>query len=167
MAIEEDDLRPDVILHTHEGGPVRGTGAELLSVNTIRTLAMDPVEAAGSATRGPQWPWLPWPTSFWTRFLRHDPSDPGWPDPRYAGSRARRSGSGEVPARRAPRADVRPRRAQIGSRMFGPISFPAYQIVVLEDRLRKRAGGRRATARDGPDRLSRLLVAAELTSHGR
>jgi transketolase len=80
MAIEEDDLRPDVILHTHEGGPVRGTDAELLSVNTIRTLAMDAVEAAGSGHPGTQMALAPVAYVLWTRFLRHDPSDPEWPD---------------------------------------------------------------------------------------
>jgi hypothetical protein len=38
IAIEEDDLRPDVILHAHEGGPLQGTDVERLSVNTVRTL---------------------------------------------------------------------------------------------------------------------------------
>jgi hypothetical protein len=50
------NLRPDVTLHTHAGRPARGTDVELSSVNTIRTLAMDAVETAGSGHPGPRWP---------------------------------------------------------------------------------------------------------------
>lgn len=80
MAIEEHDLRPDLTLHTHEGGALRGTDVDLLSVNTIRTLAMDAVEAAGSGHPGTPMALAPLAYVLLTRFLKHDPSDPGWPD---------------------------------------------------------------------------------------
>jgi len=51
-----------------------------LCANTLRTLAMDIVQKAGSGHPG-----MPMGASemayvLWTRFLRHNPSDPRWPD---------------------------------------------------------------------------------------
>ncbi|HEX6206777.1 MAG TPA: transketolase [Actinomycetota bacterium] len=80
MQAREDDLRPDVVVHTHEGGPPRGTDLDILSVNAIRALAMDAVEAAGSGHPGTPMALAPVAYVLWTRFLRHDPHDPEWPD---------------------------------------------------------------------------------------
>jgi transketolase len=49
-------------------------------VNTIRTLAIDAVEAAGSGHPGTPMALAPVAYVLWSRFLKHDPSDPGWPD---------------------------------------------------------------------------------------
>lgn len=80
MQARQDGLRPDVLVHTHEGGPPRGTDLDILSVNTIRALAMDAVEAAGSGHPGTPMALAPVAYVLWTRFLRHDPHDPEWPD---------------------------------------------------------------------------------------
>ncbi len=82
MAAEEHDLRPDVVVHTHPGGPRRAEKGDLdeLCVNTIRTLAMDAVEAAKSGHPGTPMALAPVAYVLWTRFLKHDPRDPNWPD---------------------------------------------------------------------------------------
>jgi transketolase len=51
-----------------------------LSVNTIRTLAMDAVQAAGSGHPGTPMAMAPVAYTLWQRFLRFDPNDPIWPD---------------------------------------------------------------------------------------
>ncbi len=55
-------------------------GGERLAVDTIRTLAMDAVEAANSGHPG--MPMAMAPTAFllYTRFMSHNPRDPRWPD---------------------------------------------------------------------------------------
>jgi hypothetical protein len=48
------------------------------------------------------------------------------------------------------------------------VAFPAYQLLVLEERLRERQeAGELPAKMDPTDFALRLLVAAELTSHGR
>jgi transketolase len=51
-----------------------------LSVNTIRTLAMDAVQAAGSGHPGTPMAMAPVAYTLWQRFLRFDPDDPIWPN---------------------------------------------------------------------------------------
>jgi transketolase len=51
-----------------------------LSVNTIRTLAMDAVQAAGSGHPGTPMAMAPVAYTLWQRFLRFDPADPIWPN---------------------------------------------------------------------------------------
>lgn len=82
MSITEQELRPDVVMHTHAGVPHPHPVAELdrLCVNTIRALAMDAVEAANSGHPGTPMALAPVAYVLWTRFLEHDPSDPAWPD---------------------------------------------------------------------------------------
>ena len=82
MVVEERDLRPDAVVHTHAGPPRRHAAGDLdqLVVNTIRTLAIDAVEAAGSGHPGTPMALAPVAYVLWSRFLNHDPSDPGWPD---------------------------------------------------------------------------------------
>src|SRR5204863_4229542 len=53
---------------------------DLVSINTIRFLSVDAVEKAKSGHPG-----LPMDAAtiayvLWTRFLRHDPADPKWPN---------------------------------------------------------------------------------------
>jgi len=51
-----------------------------LSVNTIRTLAMDAVQAANSGHPGTPMAMAPVAYTLWQRFLRFDPDDPIWPN---------------------------------------------------------------------------------------
>ena len=57
------------------------TGAEIaqLSINTIRTLAMDAVEAAKSGHPGTPMALAPVVYTLWNEVLRFDPNDPTWP----------------------------------------------------------------------------------------
>ncbi len=51
-----------------------------LSINTIRTLAMDAVEAAKSGHPGTPMALAPVAYTLWNEVLRYDPADPTWPD---------------------------------------------------------------------------------------
>src|ERR1700692_582021 len=53
---------------------------DLLSVNTIRTLAIDGVQQANSGHPGAPMGLAPVAYSLWQRFLRYDPADPLWPN---------------------------------------------------------------------------------------
>src|SRR3954451_1705533 len=50
------------------------------SINAIRVLAMDAVEAAQSGHPGTPMALAPAAYVLWSRFLRHNPADPAWPD---------------------------------------------------------------------------------------
>ncbi len=82
MAVEEQDLRPDVAVHTHGARPHRHVPGDLdqLAINTIRTLAIDGVEAANSGHPGTPMALAPLGYALWTRHLKHDPADPEWAD---------------------------------------------------------------------------------------
>ncbi len=51
-----------------------------LSINTIRMLAADAVEEAHSGHPGAPMGVAPMAYLLWTRFLKHNPTDPGWPN---------------------------------------------------------------------------------------
>ena len=51
-----------------------------LCVNTIRTLAMDAVQAANSGHPGAPMGLAATAYTLWTRVLKHNPKDPAWPD---------------------------------------------------------------------------------------
>ncbi len=51
-----------------------------LTINTIRTLSMDAVQAANSGHPGTPMALAPVAYCLWQRFLRFDPDDPIWPD---------------------------------------------------------------------------------------
>ncbi|MEO6711308.1 MAG: transketolase, partial [Planctomycetota bacterium] len=53
---------------------------DLLCVNTIRTLSIDAVQQANSGHPGLPLGAAPMAYTLWQRHLRHDPSDPSWPD---------------------------------------------------------------------------------------
>jgi transketolase len=55
------------------------TGLEQLSINTIRTLAMDGVQAANSGHPGTPMALAPVAYALWNRVLRYDPNAPTWP----------------------------------------------------------------------------------------
>ena len=50
------------------------------SINAVRVLAVDAVETARSGHPGAPMGLAPVASLLWTRFLRHDPKDPAWPD---------------------------------------------------------------------------------------
>ena len=56
------------------------TDLDALCVNTIRTLAIDAVQAAGSGHPGTPMAMAPVAYTLWQRFLRFDPDDPIWPN---------------------------------------------------------------------------------------
>ena len=51
-----------------------------LSINTIRTLSMDAVEAAKSGHPGTPMALAPVAYTIWRDFLRYDPTNPTWPN---------------------------------------------------------------------------------------
>ena len=51
---------------------------ELLSINTIRTLAMDAVEKAGSGHPGTAMALAPAAYVLWTKIMKYNPKDPAW-----------------------------------------------------------------------------------------
>ena len=53
---------------------------EQTAINTIRTLAMDAVEAANSGHPGTPMALAPVAYQLWTRYLRYDPAQPLWPN---------------------------------------------------------------------------------------
>jgi transketolase len=53
---------------------------DLLSINTVRTLAIDAVQQANSGHPGAPMGLAPVVYSLWQRFLRYDPTDPTWPN---------------------------------------------------------------------------------------
>src|SRR5436309_900405 len=53
---------------------------ELTSINTIRTLAMDAVQAANSGHPGTPMALAPVAYQLWTQYLRYDPTNPVWPN---------------------------------------------------------------------------------------
>jgi transketolase len=59
---------------------VNTTDIDTLSVNTIRTLAIDAVQAANSGHPGTPMAMAPVAYTLWQRFLRFDPDDPIWPN---------------------------------------------------------------------------------------
>ena len=50
-----------------------------LCITTLRTLAVDAVQAAGSGHPGAPMGLAPTAHTLWHRFLRYDPADPAWP----------------------------------------------------------------------------------------
>src|ERR1700739_477544 len=56
------------------------TPIEMLSINTMRTLAMDAVQAANSGHPGTPMSMSPLVYCLWQEFLRYDPADPLWPN---------------------------------------------------------------------------------------
>ena len=53
---------------------------DLLSINTIRTLAIDAVQQANSGHPGAPMGLAPVVYSLWQQYLRYDPADPRWPN---------------------------------------------------------------------------------------
>src|SRR5262245_3024055 len=60
--------------------PLDQQSLDQLSINTIRTLAMDGVQKANSGHPGMPMGMAPAAYVLWTRFLRHNPRNPKWPN---------------------------------------------------------------------------------------
>src|ERR671930_2774467 len=56
------------------------TDLDQLAINTIRTLSIDAVQQANSGHPGLPLGAAPMAYVLWTRFLRHNPRNPRWPD---------------------------------------------------------------------------------------
>jgi transketolase len=59
---------------------IAAEGLDLLAIDTIRTLSIDGVQQANSGHPGAPMGAAPMAYVLWTRFLRHAPHDPHWPD---------------------------------------------------------------------------------------
>ncbi len=59
---------------------IAAKGLDRLAIDTIRTLSIDAVQKANSGHPGAPMGAAPMAYALWTRFLRHAPADPGWPD---------------------------------------------------------------------------------------
>jgi transketolase len=58
----------------------RDGDVDQLAINTLRFLAVDMVEKAKSGHPGAPLGQAPMAYLLWTRYLRHDPADPLWPN---------------------------------------------------------------------------------------
>ncbi len=63
-----------------EGQTAKRSELDLMCINTIRTLAMDAVEKAKSGHPGAPMGMAAAAHVLWTRYLRHNPANPHWPD---------------------------------------------------------------------------------------
>ena len=63
-----------------EQAVVTGTQLDTLSINTIRTLAIDAVQQANSGHPGAPMGLAPVAYALWQQFLRYDPENPVWPN---------------------------------------------------------------------------------------
>ena len=64
----------------HVPAAINATPLDALSINTIRFLSVDAVQKANSGHPGLPMGAAPMAYVLWTRFLRHNPHDPNWPD---------------------------------------------------------------------------------------
>lgn len=74
------DMRPATCDLRHATCAMRPATCDLLCINTIRTLAMDGVQKARSGHPGMPMGMADAAYVLWTRFLKHNPKDPKWPD---------------------------------------------------------------------------------------
>src|SRR5256712_5590252 len=73
-------MQEEDIVAVSEQPLVTSQQLDTLSINTIRTLAMDAVQKANSGHPGTPMALAPVAYTLWQRFLRYDPLDPLWPD---------------------------------------------------------------------------------------
>ncbi|MGH2742114.1 MAG: transketolase, partial [Thermoleophilaceae bacterium] len=71
-------MNPEAVLSAEPAAT--GDRVDRLCIDTIRTLTMDAVEKANSGHPGMPMAMAPVAYLLYTRYLRHNPSDPGWPD---------------------------------------------------------------------------------------
>ena len=60
--------------------PIDPSELDRLVINTIKTLAIDAVQKANSGHPGTPMALAEYAYVLWTRFLKHDPARPDWPD---------------------------------------------------------------------------------------
>ena len=65
---------------TSEQTLLTGKQLDLLTINTIRTLAIDAVQQANSGHPGAPMGLAPVAYALWQNYLRYDPADPAWPN---------------------------------------------------------------------------------------
>jgi transketolase len=65
---------------TQDAAPAASADLEQLGINVIRGLAMDAPQRANSGHPGTAMALAPLAHVLWTRVMRHDPSEPDWPD---------------------------------------------------------------------------------------
>ncbi len=65
---------------TVETETATATDIDRLAVDTVRVLAMDTIQKAGSGHPGTAMALAPAAHALWTRFLKFDPADPEWFD---------------------------------------------------------------------------------------
>src|SRR5258708_13655992 len=73
-------MSPASDLLTTPALPSTAPSIEQISINTIRTLSMDGVQAANSGHPGTPMALAPVAYCLWQQFLRFDPQDPVWPN---------------------------------------------------------------------------------------
>jgi transketolase len=62
-------------------GPIAGASArDQLAINAVRVLSMDAVQQADSGHPGTPMALAPIAYALWTRHMKYNPEDPGWPD---------------------------------------------------------------------------------------
>ena len=74
-----DHLARTAFVSAPDGGGSAGGGIDQLSINTIRTLAMDAVQKAKSGHPGTPMGLAPVAYTLWQNILRYDPAEPRWP----------------------------------------------------------------------------------------
>src|SRR6201986_1790157 len=67
-------------MSTTEQSQPATSNIDQVSINTIRTLAMDGVQQANSGHPGTPMAMAPVAYALWQQFLRFDPDDPIWPN---------------------------------------------------------------------------------------
>jgi transketolase len=77
---DNDDLRDDLIVAHRAVDVPHPAGIESDAINAIRFLAVDAVEHANSGHPGTPMGLAPLAYRLFTRYLRHDPERPDWPD---------------------------------------------------------------------------------------
>jgi transketolase len=60
--------------------PIASAAIDQLTIDTIRTLTLDAIEAAASGHPGTPLAMAPVGYTLWSRFLRYDPQRPDWPN---------------------------------------------------------------------------------------
>jgi transketolase len=68
------------VAHREQMTPKMAQQLEQLSIDTVRTLAMDAVEAAKSGHPGTPMALAPLAYALWTQVMTYDPARPAWPD---------------------------------------------------------------------------------------
>ncbi len=63
-----------------DSGSRSGVALDRLCINAVRVLAMDAVQQANSGHPGLPMGAAPMAYVLWTRYLKHNPADPSWPD---------------------------------------------------------------------------------------